>query len=152
MSRRWSTGCVIVVASVLWITGCGSSVIYYGDTTPKMETLRQEYVRNNPENRFNEDILAGRVQPGMSRLQVRVAWGEPDRMSKGDRAGIDQVWTYAEDEPSRGESLFQMRFYQGVLHEIATTRRTSELTANETRNAAQFDDEIHTSATITPVK
>ena len=73
-------------------------------------------------------------------------------MAKGDRAGIDQVWTYTEDEPSRGESLFQMRFYQGVLHEIAMTRGSSQLTANDTRHAVDFENEIRTSASLEPTK
>jgi len=133
--------CAVAFGAALWVAGCGSpGVLYYGESTSKMEEMRHDYVRNNPENRFNEDILVGRVQPGMSRLQVRVAWGEPDRVAKGDRAGIDQVWTYEEDEPSRGESFFQMRFYRGVLHEIAMTRGSNpQLLMNDPR------DDVHES-------
>jgi hypothetical protein len=118
-----------------------------------MEAVRHEYVRNNPGNRFNEDILEGRVHPGMSQLQVRVAWGEPDHVTKGSRAGIDQVWTYEEDEPSRGESFFQMRFFQGVLHEIGMTRGSPQLTAKDPRGEAYKDQGIHSEgAALTPLK
>lgn len=119
--------CALITVALLVSAGCGAGVVYYGDATPKMEATRHEYVRTNPDNRFNEDILEGRVQTGMSRLQVRVAWGEPDRVKIGDRAGIDQVWTYEEDVPSRGESFYEMRFHKGVLHEIAMTRGTPNL-------------------------
>ncbi len=143
----------VVVAMAFSVTACSSGVVYYGETTPQLEEMRHEYVRNNPGNRFNDDILAGRVHPGMSRLQVRVAWGEPDRVAKGDRAGIDQVWTYEEDEPSRGESFFQMRFYQGVLYEIAMTRGSNPQLLTKDRAApASFDDSIHTGTTTKPLK
>lgn len=143
----------LLVAAALAVAGCNRGVVYYGDTTPKMEEVRHDYVRNNPGNRFNEDILEGRVHPGMSELQVRVAWGEPHHIAKGNEAGIDQVWTYREDEPSRGESFFQMRFSQGVLYEIGMTRGTPQLTAKDVRGTAYKDEGTPTGgATLTPLK
>ncbi len=144
----------LVTGAALWITGCASNgVLYYGEPTQKMTEMRHDYVRNNPNNRFNDDILVGRVHPGMTRLQVRVAWGEPDRVHKGDRAGIDQVWTYEEDEPSRGESFFQMRFYRGVLHEIAMTRGSNpQLIMNDPRDEISYENNIDAGANTTQLK
>jgi hypothetical protein len=58
----------------------------------------------------------------MSRLQVRVSWGEPDQVVAGDRPGVDQMWAYAEQEPSRGVSVFQLRFAGEILQNVESSR------------------------------
>ncbi|HZM16184.1 MAG TPA: hypothetical protein VFE28_09295 [Candidatus Krumholzibacteria bacterium] len=110
-----------VVAAMLGAVGC-NSYEYLRDSTQQLDQMRYEYVRNNPGNKFNNHILAGRVQPGMSRLQVRVSWGEPDQVVAGDRPGVDQLWAYAEQEPSRGVSVFQLRFGGEILQNIEISR------------------------------
>ena len=117
---------VIILAAVLGTPGC-NSYQYVRDTTPQLEQMRYEYVRNNPGNRFNDAILAGRVQLGMSRLQVRVAWGDPDQVAAGDRLGVDQTWAYSEQEPSRGVSVYQLRFGGEILRAVDVSRNALEL-------------------------
>ena len=121
MSLSKATCLVTVVAAWLGAAGC-NSFQYVRDSSPQLEQMRYEYVRNNPGNKFNNDILAGRVQPGMSRLQVRVSWGEPDQVVTGDRPGVDQLWAYAEQEPSRGVSVFQLRFAGELLQNVEVSR------------------------------
>jgi hypothetical protein len=78
------------------------------DATPELDMARQEYVRNNPGGRFNGDIAAGRVRKGMSRLQVRVTWGDPDHVTSSVPGS--EVWAYEEVEPSRGTSVYNLHF------------------------------------------
>jgi hypothetical protein len=112
---------VCVFALLVALVGC-NSYRYMRDPTPDLERMRYDYVRNNPGNKFNNDIMVGRVKPGMSRLQVRVTWGDPDHVLSGDKPGIDQVWAYSEDEPSRGLSVFRLRFAGEVLDDVQVTR------------------------------
>ena len=112
---------VTIVAALLGAAGC-NSYRYVRDTTPQIEQMRYEYVRNNPGNKFNNDILVGRVKPGMSRLQVRVAWGEPDQVSASPNPAVDQVWAYAENEPSRGTSVYNLLFAGELLQGVEVSR------------------------------
>lgn len=114
--------CLLTVVTVLVGTiGC-NSYQYLRDPTPQIEQMRYEYVRNNPGNKFNNDILVGRVKPGMSRLQVRVCWGEPDQVAAAERMGVDQVWSYAENEPSRGTSVYNLMFEGELLKTVEVSR------------------------------
>jgi hypothetical protein len=121
MSLARAVCSICVVAMLLGVVGC-NSYQYLRDPTPDLERMRYDYVRNNPGNKFNNDILVGRVKPGMSRLQVRVTWGDPDHVYSGDKPGIDQVWAYSEDEPSRGLSVFRLRFAGEVLENVDVSR------------------------------
>lgn len=121
LPRAACFACVAVL--VVGVLGC-SSYQYMRHPTPDLERMRYEYVRNNPGNKYNNDILVGRVKPGMSRLQVRVTWGDPDHVLPGDKPGIDQVWAYSEDEPSRGLSVFNLRFAGEVLDNVQVTRNS----------------------------
>ena len=39
-----------------------------------------------------------------------------------DRPGVDQLWAYAEQEPSRGVSVFQLRFAGEILQNVEVSR------------------------------
>lgn len=116
--------------------GC-SSYRYMRDLTPELEVSRREYVLNNPGNRFNDDIRDGRVRSGMSRLQVRITWGDPDRIDAGLSPRIGEVWSYEESETSRsttyrlhfdGERLARMEMVRGAvpLPSAETDRRAKK--------------------------
>ena len=111
----------LVLATLFAAAGC-NSYRYLRDSTPQLEQIRYEYVRTNPGGKYNSDILAGRVVPGMSRLQVRVTWGDPDQVRAGNAPGIDQIWAYAENEPSRGTSVYELRFTGEVLEAVEIQR------------------------------
>ena len=121
----------LVLATLFAAAGC-NSYRYLRDSTPQLEQMRYEYVRGNPGGKYNNDILAGRVMPGMSRLQVRVTWGDPDQVRAGSTPGIDQIWSYAENEPSRGTSVYELHFSGEVLEGVEIQRAALVLNTSPT--------------------
>ena len=81
---------LLAAAGLLAATGC-SSYRYMRDATAQLEDTRSAYVINNPGNKYNDDIVQGRVRPGMSRLQVRVTWGDPDQAQAILTATVDAL-------------------------------------------------------------
>jgi hypothetical protein len=110
---------VLAMASTL---GCSSSYRYLRDSNPQIEERRSVFVSEHPSSAFSDDILDGRVRVGMSRTEVVAAWGDPNEVRAGRGAGIDLVYAYREDEPSRGESTFLLQFAGDVLRRIEVSR------------------------------
>ena len=108
-----------VITCIPLAVGC-SSYHYMRDITPELQTSRQEYVVNNPGNHFNDDIEVGRVRKGMSRLQVRSTWGEPDQLTH--RTTNAETWSYQENEPGRGTSVFHLLFTGELLTQVDVVR------------------------------
>jgi hypothetical protein len=113
-------GAAVAVLLISGAIGC-SSWRYIRDPTPDIENARQEYVVNNPGNRYNDDIASGRVRKGMSRLQVRVAWGDPDEVAQ-NRERTAEVWAYQEYEASRGSSVYLLHFDGELLTQVDIDR------------------------------
>jgi outer membrane protein assembly factor BamE (lipoprotein component of BamABCDE complex) len=109
-------GVSILAVALTACTGC-TSYRYMRDATPEIEETRVDYVTNNPNNDFNKDIRAGRVRKGMSRLQVRVTWGEPDLTN--NRGGGMETWTYVEPDASRGDASYVLDFEGEILTSVA---------------------------------
>jgi outer membrane protein assembly factor BamE (lipoprotein component of BamABCDE complex) len=116
------------------------------DTSPDLHTSRQEYVVNNPGNHFNDDIEAGRVREGMSRLQVRSTWGEPDHVAP--RVG-SEVWSYQEIEVSRGSSVYHLRFDGELLTEVDIDRAGAVPATNPNVDPKQADKTLVPGTTTT---
>ena len=135
----------LVLATLFAAAGC-NSYRYLRDSTPQLEQMRYEYVRSNPGGKYNNAILAGRVVPGMSRLQVRVTWGDPDQVRAGNTPGIDQIWAYAENEPSRGTSVYELRFTGEVLEAVEIQRAALVLNASPTSDEKPQPADASTSA------
>jgi hypothetical protein len=114
VSRSVRGASILGVALFGW-AGC-SGYQYMRDVTPEIEETRKEYVVNNPKNDFNDDIAVGRVCKGMSRLQVRVTWGEPDRIAP-EGGGLESWW-YQEFEPSRGAAIYRLHFRGEILEKV----------------------------------
>ena len=105
------------ILAVALVAGAGcTGYRYMREVTPEIEQSRREYVENNPKNDFNKDIAAGRVCTGMSRLQVRVTWGEPDDTVK--HGGGQESWTYHEFDPERGTASYNLRFTGEILQRV----------------------------------
>jgi hypothetical protein len=110
-------GRTIASAALLAGAGCfGSSYSYLHDSNPEIEQSRQDYVDSNPDTHYKTDILAGRVRRGMTRLQVRVTWGDPELVTYKIPGG--EIWSYSENEPSRGNSVYNLVFDGEQLHAV----------------------------------
>lgn len=120
----------LTAGALLLAAGC-SSYRYMRDSTAELERSRAEYVENNPGNRFNTDIGSGRVRKGMSRLQVRITWGDPDLVAVQVPGG--ETWSYEETEPSRGNSVYELRFDGELLSDIDIVRSELQLHNTEDR-------------------
>jgi len=129
----------VLIASSL--TACGS-FRYMRDTTPELDQSRKDYVLNNPGNRFNDEIITGQVRPGMSRLQVRVTWGDPDKAEAG-RIPLSTVWTYQEEEPSRGVVLYHLHFEGELLARVDTQHGAPELPSSDAERARKAADDAN---------
>lgn len=125
----------ILAGMVLAGTVSCSSYRFVKDPTPEIENSRQEYVVNNPGNRFNDDIAAGRVRRGMSRLQVRVAWGDPDQVAP-NRDRTAEVWAYEEPEAARGTSVYLLHFEGELLTHVDVERGDTLLPTSDVEREA----------------
>lgn len=114
--------------------GCGT-YRYMRDVTPEIQHSRQDYVLNNPGNGYNDDISFGRVRAGMSRLQVRVAWGDPDRVDLSTKPGSGETWSYDETDTAPSTSVYLLHFDGEVLSDVRVDRSGVLLptAVNETR-------------------
>jgi outer membrane protein assembly factor BamE (lipoprotein component of BamABCDE complex) len=130
--RSTLTGCVLVA-----LAGC-SSYRYMRDSSADIERSRLDYVENNPGNKFNDDIASGKVRKGMSRLQVRVTWGDPDQVAP--QGPGTETWSYEETEPARGTSLYHLRFEGELLASIDIDRAALDLDNTEDPSRSQRDD------------
>ena len=108
--------------ALLGSLGCAASYRYLRDADPLIEERRSSFVSAHPGSAFNADILDGRVRAGMSRTEVVAAWGDPDEVRAARTAGIDVVYAYREDEPSRGESTFLLQFAGDFLQRVEVSR------------------------------
>jgi outer membrane protein assembly factor BamE (lipoprotein component of BamABCDE complex) len=113
--KRTARGASILAVALVAGAGC-TTYRYMREVTPELEQSRREYVENNPKNDFNNNIAAGRVCKGMSRLQVRVTWGEPDDTVK--HGAGQETWTYNEFDPSRGTANYNLRFSGEILQSV----------------------------------
>jgi len=112
------------------------------DPTADLERSRIEYVENNPGNKYNDDIASGKVRKGMSRLQVRVTWGDPDQVAPQPPG--TEFWAYEETEPARGNSVYQLRFDGEILADIDVERASLQLQNSEERARRQRREETGT--------
>lgn len=141
---RSTLAALVLMAAV----GC-SSYRYMRDPTPDLERSRLDYVENNPGNKYNDDIARGTVRPGMSRLQVRVTWGDPDEVDP--QPPNTEYWSYEEVDVARA-SVYQLRFAGEILDEIDVERGGANLTAGEERRMrpSNADDGTRTDLTTKP--
>lgn len=102
--------------------GCARSYLYLHEPNPTLEQRRSSYVQHNPASPFGEDILAGRIRVGMTRVEVVASWGHPDEVQAGPKREIDLVYAYREDEPSRGDSVYLLQFRGELLSNIEVSR------------------------------
>ena len=122
-----------LVFAMVCALGCSASYRYLRDPDAQIEARRSSFVSEHPGSTFNADILDGRVRVGMSRTEVVAAWGDPDEVRAARTAGIDVVYAYREDEPSRGESTFLLQFAGDLLQRVEVSRAAVQVEHNVER-------------------
>jgi hypothetical protein len=100
------------------VMGCGGTYHYYTDPSQALRNDRYEYVKFNPGAPYNNEILSGKIQKGMSAEEIRAAWGSPTAVAPGDHPGIDEVWAYHDPDLSHGNSVWMLRFSSGKLRKV----------------------------------
>jgi outer membrane protein assembly factor BamE (lipoprotein component of BamABCDE complex) len=133
--RRYSWG---LVAATLLLSGC-ATYQYMRDSSPDIEKSRRDYVYNNPGNSYNDEIGDGRIRDGMSRLQVRVTWGDPDRIVTN--GANTETWAYDETETSRGTAVYNLRFDGELLTHVEIERAALQLQTNAPESTKNNPDD-----------
>lgn len=135
-------------AATLLLSGC-AAYQYVRDPSPDIEKSRRDYVYNNPGNRYNGDIENGRIREGMSRLQVRITWGDPDRIASGTGS---ETWSYEETDTSRGSSVYKLRFDGERLAHVGIDRAGLQLQTSspEKEKTNPGDKDVRPAASVKP--
>jgi hypothetical protein len=131
--RSTLMACTLVAAAAC------ASYRYMRDPTVDLQRSRLEYVENNPGNKYNDDIATGRVRKGMSRLQVRVTWGDPDQIAALPAGS--EVWSYQEAEESRGTAIYALQFEGEILSNIDIDRTAAQLQSTDERTRQRREEE-----------
>ncbi|HEY0945456.1 MAG TPA: hypothetical protein VGD81_09310 [Opitutaceae bacterium] len=89
----------VLVIGALFLTGCASS-------SPESRIKRDQAAFDSYPADVQQKIRAGQVAPGFTPAQVRLALGEPARVSTvtTDR-GASEVWIYSKSKPRVGLGL-----------------------------------------------
>lgn len=84
-------------------------------TSEHQTSIRDDYIRNHPDGKYNVLIMEGRVVKGMGIIEVLASWGMPnDRRSDGD--GRTEYWAYyAKDEHTERLVSYELVFEQNEL-------------------------------------
>lgn len=84
--------CMIVVIGVMGASACTHSP-RLARSEEEVANYRSEYLRNNPNGKFNEQILKGEVTKGMDVFQVLASWGLP-HLRRGSKNSDLESWVY----------------------------------------------------------
>ncbi|MFZ4768164.1 MAG: hypothetical protein ACOYMN_24715 [Roseimicrobium sp.] len=80
--------CFSAVAAMLLLASCASPIARRVEHNPDLY--------NKLSERHKAMVQQGRVEEGMTKPAVFLAWGAPDRASKGSKFGRDfEQWSYA---------------------------------------------------------
>lgn len=100
---------LVPVAVMALAAGCGKSVRYTQDEIKDFPSSVQEHIRNSE------------VTPGMTKMQVRYAWGGPHSVN---------VLSPSDDGKERVEWIYE-RFRYFRTHLIFTDGKVTEIISNE---------------------
>lgn len=98
------------------------------------DDLRAEYLRNNPDGKFNNHIIRGEVVKGMGSIEVLAAWGVPNLRRSG-RAEIAEYWIYYSlDDHTKTYTLYELGFRERVLAKLVIEDNINSYDALVQRN------------------
>lgn len=79
------------------------------------QDLRAEFLRNNPDGKFNRHIKNGEIVRGMGVVEVLASWGLPNMRRLGG-ADLAEYWTYYSRDPHTSTfTVYDLVFQQRVL-------------------------------------
>lgn len=126
---------VVIVASVVTIASCTHvpRAIKHSDAT---ESIRSQYLRDNPDGRFNNHIMKAELVREMKAVEVLASWGTPDQRRSTDHDS--ETWIYtARDDFSRDYISYSLMFHERVLTRWVVGRSTA---AGHIRSPAGLDN------------
>ena len=102
-------GLIVIILSLIFLQAC---------VTP--QTRRQDYVDEHPDLSadISSSILKGEIAKGMSREDVRAAWGDPERetLSLTENENQNQeIWSYYTPVGRFTEGTVILTFMDGKL-------------------------------------
>lgn len=98
----------VALAGAVWLTGC---------STPESRITKnpEVFARLSPQEQAM--VKAGQVGVGMDMATVKLALGDPDRVSlKTTAAGQSQIWHYQQTVYSDGAYLYPGAYWGGSWH------------------------------------
>jgi hypothetical protein len=87
----WGFVSLIIFGIIIFLAGCATMPYY---ATPN---TRATYIAENPDtpDHIKEKIMAGQVETGMTKEQVKASWGRPGYVHKLTTASADaEQWEY----------------------------------------------------------
>jgi len=112
------------------VVAASASCTHYpraNEPTDEVTKLRSDYLKNNPDGKFNERIARGEVSRGMNGIEVLASWGIPD-VREPSRMNNAEMWTYYHrDEHTRDYVLYDLFFKDRTLTRWDLTRVTASM-------------------------
>ena len=131
--------CALLIAfGSVWAVSC-SQLPESSRSDENMAGIREEYLRNHPDGKFNAFISEGRVVKGMGIFEVLASWGLPNARRSSDD-GAEEYWAYfAKDEPTNKIVSYELVFEEKVLTrwvvhaELPTALGSAQMPTGDTR-------------------
>jgi hypothetical protein len=145
MSRR--SGLLLVLAATVAVS-C-SQLPRSNKSTEEMAGIRAEYLQNNPDGKYTDHIMEGRVVKGMSTLEVLASWGLPNVRRNWNRDDAE-FWTYyARDEHTQQVVSYDLVFENKLLTRwvVGTELGTSLGTASNDPSVRTVEETLRLSTT-----
>lgn len=111
MSRH---GCLLLVLAATVAVSC-SQLPQTQKTTEEMASIRAEYLENNPDGKYTDYILEGRVVKGMGTLEVLASWGLPNVRRNWNKDDAEYWTYYARDEHTQQVVSYDLVFQNKML-------------------------------------
>ena len=97
-SRRTRNSACLALAAALLFSSCASTV------QSRIQKNPQEYAALSSQQQ--ELVRQGRIEKGMPKKGVFLAWGRPDQVTRGNRDGKDfEAWRYHGYQPVYTQSV-----------------------------------------------
>jgi hypothetical protein len=100
---------------LLCVAACGSASLRRSQVAiPELENLRSEYLAENPNSPFRDNVVRGEIVKGMDVFGVLASWGPPEYRSRdGDEF---ELWLYVDLDDSMNQQVgYALEFEGGLL-------------------------------------